>query len=131
MNITPITGFGVFRSVLQNGIRTTVGPVGLTVCIAPGPTDSIRIGVGVGKRFARHATARSRMRRLLRESVRMLLPVYEEVLLKIRVDAIVILWKSNLNRAADIRLQDVFPCVKAAFDVSMQRLSRHADPQNV
>ena len=58
-----------FKAVFQGGRRGRAG--GLTVFVRENGLDRARLGLSVGKRFARQSVNRMRMKRLLREAFRL------------------------------------------------------------
>ena len=57
-----------FRRVFRTGRRLPAGP--LVVIVAENGLDHPRLGLAVSRRHARRATARNRLRRIVRESFR-------------------------------------------------------------
>ncbi len=129
MIVRPLKGYGAFDTVLQHGNRITVGPVGLTVVVAnqEKPSTIVHVGVAVGKRTASRSVTRSRIRRLLREAMRMVVPRLEAEISRIGISAIVVFWRRPVLRSADINLADVAPFVYRAMENMLTQLNRKAN----
>jgi ribonuclease P protein component len=63
-----LTGHGAFESVLRHGRR--IEGLYLQLIVAPAPATGGRIGYIIGRKVAPRAVDRNRMRRKLREAVR-------------------------------------------------------------
>ncbi|MCO6466629.1 MAG: ribonuclease P protein component [Bradyrhizobiaceae bacterium] len=130
MNVQPLKGFGAFDAILQKGKRFTVGPIGLTVLVTPSaPCTHLEFGVAIGKKTARHAVVRSRVRRLLRVALRTTLRTYGDRLSELGITAIIVIWRKPVARPSSIRLADVQPHVQRAFDQMLATLSQRGGAQ--
>lgn len=92
--------------------RATCSWLALVTRIEPaGHETRVRIGVTVGKRFARKSVQRSMVKRVLRESARHALPLLEAVGRRYQVDAV-------------LRLRADFPSAEAMSLVAFRRALR-------
>jgi ribonuclease P protein component len=62
-------GRGTFKTIRDNGVRETRGP--LTLWAIPNDLGHLRLGISIG-RFAGNAARRNRIKRLQRESFRLM-----------------------------------------------------------
>lgn len=69
--------------------------------------EVIEIGVVVGKRVSKKAVVRNRVKRLLRESIRVYLPILLGENNKISVKGMIINWRQPIDKPKLIRLADV------------------------
>lgn len=117
MKVQPLKGYGAFEAALKAGTRYTVGPVGLTVVVNSTPTTStLSVGVAIGKRNAKRAVARSRMRRLLRVAASHAAEHHASALTGSGIHTLVFVWRRSLARACDVALGDVEPYVFRAVE---------------
>lgn len=138
MQINPIKGYQVFSKVYSSGRKSRAYPllasvvfdmsdIGLTpyrleLMIAQ---DSFSLGVTVSKRVAKKAVVRNRIKRLMRESVRLVVKDLEnegEVLLP---KAVCLSWQKAPKKPSEITLHDVLPKVN-----KLLRKANSIDKQN-
>jgi ribonuclease P protein component len=110
---------------MQQGKRYTVGPIGLTVVVGEQNIEegTVRIGVAIGKRLAPFSVARSRVRRLLRESIRAVVPNHQQAIITAGITSMVFLWRTPVQRPADLSMQDVQPAVNKAVTTALSRIT--------
>jgi ribonuclease P protein component len=125
VKVRPLKGFGAFDAVMQQGKRYTVGPIGLTVVVGEQNIEegTVRIGVAIGKRLAPFSVARSRVRRLLRESIRAVVPNHQQAIITAGITSMVFLWRTPVQRPADLSMQDVQPAVNKAVTTALSRIT--------
>ncbi len=128
MVIRPIKGVGSFSDVLRSGRRVTSGPLSLTACVrvAGAQIDALRYGVSIGRRTARRAVVRNRVKRLLREAFRSAVRSKSEPLERSGIERIVLVWRAEPDNVRAIGLQDVLPHVEAALDHAITMHTRTA-----
>ena len=125
IHINPIKGYQVFSKVFSSGKKLRAYPllasvvfdiseIGLTPFRFEKmnlPTE-IFLGVTVSKRVAKRAVIRNRIKRLMRESVRLVLKDYEENGIELTCKAICLAWQKAPQKPSEISLHDVLPKVQ-------------------
>lgn len=126
VKIKPIKGFNCFSILYIAGTKIRLFPVLASVCYTlegsglnelwserlTGQASTMFFGVTVSKRIIKKAVNRNRIKRLMRESVRL---VVDEIITageEIRIKTIILAWKSPISRPADIALKDVLPIIR-------------------
>jgi len=126
VKIKPIKGFNCFSILYLAGEKIRLFPVLASVCYdlqGSGLNElwldrldkeprTMFFGVTVSKKTIKKAVNRNRIKRLMRESIRM---VIDELIKKdedIRIKTIVLSWKTPIARPADIALKDVLPLIR-------------------
>ncbi len=123
--IKPIKGFGVFSEVWQAGRKIKKYPILASVVydlndvklnpyrfeIMSDP-DTIFIGVSVSKHRAKKAVVRNRIKRLMREAVRLTLKEMHEYEIMINIRAVCFSSLKAPRRPKDISLDDILPAVR-------------------
>lgn len=85
----------------------------LVVDYADASSTQAELGVSVSKKTARNAVTRNRIKRLLRESVRLILKEYYS---KLFFKTIIVSWRKKTQKPGDISLKDVYPEVLELFN---------------
>lgn len=132
MIIRPLKGFGAFDAVMRRGRRFSRGPIGIAVVTGASEASDepvLQIGVTVGRRTARTAVVRTRIRRLLREAARSVLPRYAREIREQHVTALIFVWRSAPSRPSGIGLGDVEPYVEAVMSMAMEALRTPNTPR--
>ena len=130
MNVRPLKGYGAFDAVLHRGRRFSSGPVGLTIETspdAPQPLHTVHVGVTIGKRTARAAVVRTRVRRLLRESARIVLDEHRQEILDLHVTTLILIWRQNPVQPSRIGLANVLPHVEEAVKKALRTIHRERE----
>ena len=116
MTLKPIKGYGAFAEVFDRGKRFASGPVGITVIGSESSAgDEIAVGVSVGKRTAPHAVVRSRIRRHLRNAIRIAVDRNEAEFVNAGLSSMVIVWRARVARPSLIDHRDVESSVETAL----------------
>lgn len=128
MVVRPLKGQGAFNDVMRSGRRTTSGPLSLTAAFSGdrSSVETFSFGVTIGKRTAKHAVVRNRVKRLLREAVRRSVPARSQALSQAGIHTVVLVWRSAPKAPMLLRLSDVHPHVAAALDQAISVCSRNA-----
>jgi ribonuclease P protein component len=126
VKIKPIKGFNCFSVLYVAGEKIRLFPVLASVCYdlegsglnelwsarLNRQANTVFFGVTVSKRINKKAVNRNRIKRLLRESVRL---VIDELITSgedIHIKTIILSWKSSIAKPADIALKDVLPLIR-------------------
>ncbi|MCX6139586.1 MAG: ribonuclease P protein component [Candidatus Kapabacteria bacterium] len=127
MVVRPLKGQDAFNIVMRSGRRSTSGPLSLTAAfnVDSLPKESISVGVTIGKRTAKRAVIRNRVKRLLRESVRQIVPSRAVALSSAGIHSVVLVWRSAPEAPKLLRLSDVQPHVESALDHVISVCSRN------
>lgn len=133
MKVRPLKGYGAFDAVLRRGRRIVVGPMVLVMAGTSDHRDSrtsfprrpeegqqsdlpmLYYGVTIGKRTARSSVLRSRVRRLLREAGRRVLPRYAQQFQAHHITRIVCMWRSAPSHPSRICLSEVETTLESAM----------------
>lgn len=129
ISIRPIKGYKTFSIILEAGVKVKKYPLlGSFVYdlsdigLSPRRFEELSedgkffFGVSISKRRARKAVVRNRVKRLLRESIRLVLKEFEEQGRPTpEYKAFVLLWLKGPQRPGDISLHDVLPTVRKAM----------------
>jgi len=128
MLIRPLKGHGAFEAVLRNGRRFTSGAATVTVIQTQDGTsaNSLEVGVMVGKRYAAKAVVRTRIRRLLRVSIRRVIAQHEAQVSSKNISVVLLGWRQGRSRPCDIHLSDVYPHVERAM-LSALKIDHHGE----
>ena len=127
MILRPLKGFGAFDAVMRRGRRFSRGPIGITIqsdASTAHTTPVLHLGVTVGRRTARTAVVRTRIRRLLREAARSVLPRYSKELREQHVTSLILVWRNAPSRPSRIGLGDVEPHVEAIVTKALTELAQ-------
>lgn len=126
--VRPLKGLNAFSDVLRSGRKTTSGPLLLTaVSSAEANTrNTLFCGVTIGRRTAKRAVVRNRVKRLLRESIRQILPVRSGVISELGIHTLVLVWRSAPEAPGLLRLSDVRAHVAIALDHAITVCRKHA-----
>ena len=103
--IEPLKGYDGFKNVLNQGEKFHSQNL---FCSVEFSTDNKKLafGVGIGKKIAKKAVVRNRVKRLLRESIR---KAAKENIIPSEIDKLVLLRKSAPLHPAQIQLSDIYP----------------------
>ena len=118
MVVRPLKGQDAFNNVMRSGRRTTSGPLSLSAMSNREliPIHVLSFGVTIGKKTAKRAVMRNRVKRLLRESIRQVIPSRSLQLSTAGIHTVVLVWRSAPTAPKLLRLIDVKPHVEAALD---------------
>ena len=118
MVVRPLKGQDAFNNVMRSGRRTTSGPLSLSAMSNRDhiPVGILSFGVTIGKKTAKRAVMRNRVKRLLRESIRQIIPTRSLLLSNAGIHTLVLVWRSAPSASKLLRLTDVKPHVEAALD---------------
>lgn len=126
VKIKPIKGFNCFSVLYLAGEKIRLFPVLASVCynlegsglnelwsarLSRQP-NTMFFGVTVSKKTTKKAVNRNRIKRLIRESVRLVIDEIVSADEEIRIKTIVLSWKSPITRPADVALKDVLPLIR-------------------
>ena len=111
----PIKGYNSFSAVFKAGQKLKTEQIFCSV-VFNGNTEidkihTIYYGVSISKKIAKKAVVRNRVKRLLRESVRLLLKEFEARDL-IFINSIILIWQIAPKHSSEISLDCVLPAVK-------------------
>lgn len=117
IKLKPLKGYKVFNNVFENGYKLRTSKALAVFCGKPclGITkyagdDTVYYGVTISKKAAHKAVTRNRVRRLLREGIRL---AFNELDIKeVSFDAFVIVWRHAPTRTNEIHLEIVQGQVK-------------------
>ncbi len=126
VKIKPIKGFNCFSILYIAGDKIRLFPVLASVCHdldgsglnelwltrLNRQANTMFFGVAVSKRINKKAVNRNRIKRLMRESVRMVIDELVTAGVEIQIKTIILSWKSPISRPADIALKDVLPLIR-------------------
>mgnify|MGYP002335995853 CR=1 FL=1 len=128
MVVRPLKGQGAFNDVMRSGRRTTSGPLSLTAAFSAdrSSVETLNCGVTIGKRTAKRAVVRNRVKRLLREAIRQSIPIRSQALSRAGIHTVILVWRSAPQAPMLLRLADVRPHVAAALDQAISVCSRNA-----
>ncbi len=109
--VTPLKGYKIFDRVFQSGKRIYSGPAASVVCHQEIETYDFKLclGVTVSKRIAKKAVIRNRIKRLLRESVRLAIKEMQKRGTTIPISKMIINWRQAPDMQSKIKLDDVLP----------------------
>jgi ribonuclease P protein component len=110
--LRPLKERKAIQELWTTGLRVVHPMLLLVVQVADAgaPPGSVGYVVSVPRRRVKKAVVRSRIRRLLREALRQLLPRFA---LKLPLQAVALVWRGNApEHPARIRLHDVLPVVQ-------------------
>lgn len=124
MDLKPLKGHGAFDAVLKQGIRFTVGPVGLTVLVNHDiPKTYIVCGVAIGKRAAPLAVTRSRVRRLLRVATQKAARELTSGISQSGIHTMVMIWRRPVSHPRSISLADVENPVRRVMELAIHEIA--------
>lgn len=126
INIKPIKGFNTFSILYDAGIKIKVYPAYASFCKDLTDTklnelwqsrmntteNTIFLGVSVGKRTAKKAVVRNRIKRLLRESVRKIIVDMTDKGQQPNFKTIIINWRFAPKKPNEISLADILPKIE-------------------
>ena len=118
----PIKGYNSFSTLFKTGIKIKTEHIFCSVRfnknIVEKESHLLYYGVTISKRNAKKAVIRNRVKRLLRDSFRILIKEIksEELLL---IDSIVLAWQVAPKHPKNISLTDVLPAVKKALNKAL------------
>lgn len=78
----------------------------LSVVFADSPKKDAHYGVTISKRLANKAVVRNRVKRLLRESLRLIIKLNYENLF---FDKLILVYKKKVLKAGDVNLNGIYP----------------------
>lgn len=115
--VRSLKGFGSYEAILERGRRFTSGPATVTILFHSAETapSGVRFGVMVGKRSNPKSVVRSRIRRLLRESVRTVIATNESRVAASNISTFLLGWRKTYDSPSVVKLNDVIPDVERAF----------------
>lgn len=125
--VRPLKGFRAFDAALRRGRRSLSGPLTIVLVqqTSDDPVTEMALGVTIGKRTAKRAVVRSRVRRLLRHAAAVAVHVHEEELRARKIDTMVCLWRSAPSHPALLRQAHV----QRHVDVALRKaLHQHVLP---
>jgi len=115
----PIKGHNTFSNTFKKGKKIKTKGLFCSVVlndnIADDKTYVIYYGVTISKKTAKKSVIRNRVKRLLRESVRLLLKELETSKL-ISINTIILIWQLAPKHPKEISLNNVMPAVKNIFE---------------
>ncbi len=112
-NVCPLKGYKVFDKVFQSGKKLYSGSAASVICFdfSADYDGNVHLGVTISKRLAKKAVIRNRIKRLLRESVRLAIKQLNQRGTIIPIDQMIISWRQAPDMPSKIRLADVMPHV--------------------
>jgi len=118
MVVRPLKGLDAFSDVLRSGRRITSGPLSLSAVSHRGhvPGETLICGVTIGKRTAKRAVVRNRVKRLLREAIRQTVPTRSQDIAASGIHTVVLVWRMAPLAPKLLRLSDVRMHVELALD---------------
>jgi ribonuclease P protein component len=135
VKIRPIKGFNCFSILYVAGVKIRLFPILASVCYDLDDSglnelwssrlnreaNTMFFGVTVSKRINKKAVNRNRIKRLMRESIRL---VIDEIVTsgeEIKIKTIILSWKSSIAKPADIALNDVLPLIRETITKANNR----------
>jgi ribonuclease P protein component len=118
----PIKGYNVFYNTFKKGKKLKTEHILTSVVFNNNITNdkphTIYYGVTISKRLAKKAIIRNRVKRLLRESIRLLIKEFEATDLAL-IDNIVLMWQVAPKYPKGISLNYVMSAVKNIFEQAL------------
>jgi ribonuclease P protein component len=108
IRLSSLKGYNRFSEVFFNSKKFHSDDMMLIVQFSEIDCTEAEFGISVSKKTVRTAVARNRVKRLLRESLRMVIKEnYENLFFKV----IILSWRKKIKKPGDIHLKDVYPNV--------------------
>ena len=123
--LKPLKGFDSFSDVYKSGRKfSNKTLLGSFKAKAKDdnvkPIETLYFGVSIGKKIAKRAVVRNRVKRLMRESIRQLIPKHLKENESCPIEFMVFSWRQKVEKPGMICLQDVLPLmdelISKAFD---------------
>ncbi len=130
LKIIPVKGYDSFTNAYKSGIRFWEKNCHASFTFyAPGTFYAtgqdkavtgaiVHYGVSIGKKRAKKAVVRNRIKRLLRESIRICAPEYGSPDEGYPFEKCIFIWKNAPGHPKQIRLADVLPEVERLFKMA-------------
>lgn len=108
IRLSSLKGYNRFSEVFFNSKKFHSDEMLLIVQFSETERTEAEFGISVSKKTVRTAVARNRVKRLLRESLRMIIKEsYENLFFEV----IILSWRKKIMKPGDIQLKDVYPNV--------------------
>lgn len=106
IKLCSLKGYNRFSEVYQKSKKFYSENIMLAVEYSGEPITEAEFGVAVSKKNAAKAVTRNRIKRLLRESIRLIIKEnYNKLFFKV----IIVSWRKKTKKPGDISLKDVYP----------------------
>ncbi len=113
ITLNSLKGYNRFSEVYLKSKKFYSDNLMLVVDYADTSSTQAELGVSVSKKTARNAVTRNRIKRLLRESVRLIIKEYYS---KLFFKTIIVSWRKKTQKPGDISLKEVYPEVLELFN---------------
>ena len=114
-----IKGYNNFSDTFKIGLKIKIKNIFSSIVFNKNNVNAenhtIYYGVTISKKLIKRAIIRNKVKRLLRESIRLLLKEFEITDL-IFLDRVILSWQIVVNHPKEISLNDVMPSVKLIFE---------------
>jgi ribonuclease P protein component len=135
VKIKPIKGFNCFSILYVAGVKIRLFPILASVCYnledsglnelwsgrLNRQANTMFFGVTVSKKVNKKAVNRNRIKRLMRESIRLVIDELVTSGEEIQIKTIILSWKSPIAKPADIALKDVLPLIRETIKTANNR----------
>lgn len=110
-----LKGKNTFSQAYSSGKKFYRDDAFAVFCYNNEKTINYYIGISVGKKASKKAVIRNRIKRLIRESIRVIMKELKEDAIEFAADKIIIGWRTAPKRPGMITLDDVLPEIRDLF----------------
>lgn len=123
MELFPLKGHNVFSNIYEykDKLQVRCGALVVSCIVSVSPNEQIFFGVTIGKRIAKRAVIRNRIKRLLRESMRVVLNDSNDEMVNY-IEKIILSYKSAPQHPSEVGLKDILPLVHKAFGELLENI---------